>query len=62
MLNYIVVALICFAAVLYSLTSVNQTCTIIITGESARFQGCIITQEFAEAISKIKPLSSGTLG
>ena len=62
MYNYVVVALVCFSAVLFLLTNTNQTCTVVITGESARFHGCVITQDFAEAVSKIKPLRLGTLG
>nr|UVA86902.1 triple gene block protein 3 [Cole mild mosaic virus] len=59
---YISVALVCFAVALLLISSSSSTCTVVITGESAKVFGCVIDREFAEAVDKIKPFCCGTLG
>lgn len=40
------------------LNSVNETCSITITGESVRIVGCAQSPEFLDLIGKLKPAGS----
>ncbi|AOO96602.1 triple gene block protein 3 [Ligustrum virus A] len=40
------------------LNSVNETCSITITGESVRIIGCVQSPEFLDLIGKLKPAGS----
>lgn len=57
------VGLICFASIFAYLSRVDSGCSVVLTGESVRFQGCEVTEEFTRALSSVRALGScGTLG
>ncbi|AJD23368.1 triple gene block protein 3 [Yam latent virus] len=56
MLQYILVCVLSFMVLLFCLHFSSRECLVLITGESVRLQGCVITEEFAQAMSKVKAL------
>lgn len=56
MLQYILVCVFSFIVLFLSLHFSGRECLVLITGESVRLQGCVITEEFVQAVSKVKAL------
>lgn len=56
MIEYILVGLTAFVVALFAISQNQGGCTVLITGESVRFLGCPITQEFSKAVSELKPI------
>lgn len=56
MIEYILIGLSAFLVALFVISQNQSGCTVLITGESVRFFGCPVTQEFSKAVSELKPI------
>lgn len=56
MLVYVLVCIASFVVLFLSLQYSSRECLVLVTGESVRFQGCVVTEEFVQAVSKVRAL------